>query len=333
MTKIIMHIAEASGGVERYLVTLLTKLKQYPEYEHILVCSTTFNKDKFKGIVKEIVVVDSMHNAISVSADSKAVLAVRKVIKHYKPDIVYCHSSKAGAIGRMANFGIKNKLIYNAHGWAFNMKGASSKKTKAYEVIERMLVPMADKIVCISEYEKKSALEHKIHEINKASEKKLKMAIYTLSPITDEMRATLDVPDESFLKGAIPSAKVTEVMDDADILVHVEPVEKAKLENCRLSFSTKIVDYLYKGKCVLAVGGQNASMQYLKDNNAAIVVDDLSKLKFALKQLVDNPEKITEYSSKAWECGKENHDIRKIQDMIWCDFNSVLKGKDVTYEG
>ena len=74
-------------------------------------------------------------------------------------------------------------------------------------------------------------------------------------------------------------------------------------------------------------------MQYLKDNNAAIVVDDLSKLKFALKQLVDNPEKITEYSSKAWECGKENHDIRKIQDMIWCDFNSVLKGKDVTYEG
>lgn len=178
-----------------------------------------------------------------------------------------------------------------------------------------------------------AAIADAIHEINKASEKKLKMAIYTLSPITDEMRATLDVPDESFLKGAIPSAKVTEVMDDADILVHVEPVEKAKLENCRLSFSTKIVDYLYKGKCVLAVGGQNASMQYLKDNNAAIVVDDLSKLKFALKQLVDNPEKITEYSSKAWECGKENHDIRKIQDMIWCDFNSVLKGKDVTYEG
>ena len=126
-----MHIAEAPGGVERYLVTLLTKLKKYPEFEHILVCSTSFDKKKFKGIVKKIVVIESMQNTISFSLDSKSVLEVRKIIKRYKPDIVYCHSSKAGAIGRMANFGIKNKLIYNAHGWAFNMKGISTKKIKA----------------------------------------------------------------------------------------------------------------------------------------------------------------------------------------------------------
>ena len=161
MTRV-LHIAEAPGGVERYLVTLLTKLKRYPEFEHVLICSTTFDSGKFEGLVSHIEVIDSMHNAISLSSDSKAVLAVRKVIKKYRPDIVYCHSSKAGAIGRMADVGIKNKLIYNAHGWAFNMKGASRKKIKLYETVERMLAPMTDKIVCISEYEKKSALEHGI---------------------------------------------------------------------------------------------------------------------------------------------------------------------------
>ena len=32
MVKRILHIAEAPGGVERYLVTLLTKMKRHTEY-------------------------------------------------------------------------------------------------------------------------------------------------------------------------------------------------------------------------------------------------------------------------------------------------------------
>jgi len=167
MPKTVLHIAEAPGGVERYLVTLLTKMRAYKEYEHILVCSSTFDKEKFRGLVKSVTVIDEMHNAISLIHDSKAVLQVRRAIKHYKPDIVYCHSSKAGAIGRLADLGMKNTLIYNAHGWAFNMRGTNKKKVKLYEVVERMLAPLADKIVCISEYEKRSALEHKICEENK----------------------------------------------------------------------------------------------------------------------------------------------------------------------
>ena len=128
MSKIVLHIAEASGGVERYLVTLLTKMKKYPEFEHILVCSTTFDKEKFRSLVKSIAVIPDMHNVISGSHDLKAIIQVRRAIRHYEPDIVYCHSSKAGAIGRIADVGIKNTLIYIAHGWSFNMKGVSVKK-------------------------------------------------------------------------------------------------------------------------------------------------------------------------------------------------------------
>lgn len=203
MAKTIMHIAEAPGGVERYLVTLLTKLKKYPEFEHILVCSTTFDKDKFNGIVKKIVVVDSMHNAISFLSDSKAALLVRKAIKHYRPEIVYCHSSKAGAIGRMANFGIKNKLIYNAHGWSFNIKGASSKKIKAYELIERVLAPMADKIVCISEFEKESALEHKICKSKKLIVINNGIDFDEYKDVQIKNRLELGIPEDAFVVGMI----------------------------------------------------------------------------------------------------------------------------------
>lgn len=203
MAKTILHIAEAPGGVERYLVALLTKLKKYTEFEHILVCSTYFDRDKFKDLVKETVVVDSMYNAISFPSDSKAVLAVRRAIKRYKPNIVYCHSSKAGAIGRMANFGIDNKLVYNAHGWAFNMKSVNSKKIKAYEVIERMLAPMADKIVCISEYEKKSALEHKICKAEKLVVINNGIDFDEHKNITIKSKSQLGIPEDSFVVGTI----------------------------------------------------------------------------------------------------------------------------------
>lgn len=202
MSKIVLHLAEAPGGVERYLVTLLTKFKKYPEYEHILVCSNKFDKKKFKGLVKSVAVIKSMHNAISVS-DIKAIISVRKVIKYYKPDIVYCHSSKAGAIGRVANKGLKNKLIYNAHGWSFNMKGVNAKKIKFYELVEKMLAPMTDRIVCISEYEKKSALEHKICKAEKLVVINNGIDFAEYKDLHPKSREKLGIPSDAFVVGTI----------------------------------------------------------------------------------------------------------------------------------
>ena len=171
----VLHIAEAPGGVERYLVALLTKLKQNysDELEHILVCSDSIDAGKFTDIVSKVEHVADMHHPISASADFRSIMEVRKLISKYKPDIVYCHSSKAGAIGRLANIGLKNRQgkpnisVYNAHGWAFNMKGADKKLIGSYVMIEKMLAPVTDSIVCISEFEKNTALAHEICEPSK----------------------------------------------------------------------------------------------------------------------------------------------------------------------
>lgn len=228
MTKKILHIVEAPGGVERYLVTLLTKMKKYQEFEHILVCSTVFNKEKFRGLVKSVVVIGDMHNAISFTHDFKAILAIRKVIKHYKPDIVYCHSSKAGAIGRIADIGIKNKLLYNAHGWSFNMKGVSEKKIKFYEIVERMLAPMTCKIVCISEYEKKSALEHRICKPEKLVVINNGIDFNEYENLKPKSREELGIPADAFVVGTI-GRLTTQKAPDMFVKMAIEV--KKKIEN------------------------------------------------------------------------------------------------------
>ena len=72
----ILHIAEAPEEVERYLVTLLTKLKQnYSDvFEQILVCSEAYDREKFKDLDDEIERVKEMQNDIQPVRDLKSKL-------------------------------------------------------------------------------------------------------------------------------------------------------------------------------------------------------------------------------------------------------------------
>ena len=121
----ILHVAQAAGGVDRYIRMLLKYLDK-DRFENILVCSQDFNKEDYNGLVDYFEQIEMMR-AIGES-DLKAIRAVRKLIKIYNPDIVYAHSSKAGAIARIADIGFKNCCVYNPHGWAFNMRCSTMKR-------------------------------------------------------------------------------------------------------------------------------------------------------------------------------------------------------------
>ncbi len=203
VSKRILHIVEAAGGVERYLVTLLKKFKDNQQYEHVLVCSSSFDVQKFQGLVSDIRIIDSLHNSISAVDDLKAIVAVRRAIIVYKPAIVYCHSSKGGAIGRIADIGINNKVIYNAHGWSFNIVGIGKEKKLLYEMIERALSHMTDKIVCISEYEKKSALLHKICRADKLTVINNGIDFEEFADLHLKTREELGIPQKAFVVGMI----------------------------------------------------------------------------------------------------------------------------------
>lgn len=107
-----------------------------------------------------------MCNSLSLISDIRAIYLVRGLIKHFQPDIIYCHSSKAGGIGRLANIGTGIPLIYNPHGWAFNMKGSWS-KCLVYKWIERFLALFTVKYILISNNEKLSAIRYRIANPNK----------------------------------------------------------------------------------------------------------------------------------------------------------------------
>ena len=66
--------------------------------------------------------------------------------------------------------------------------------------------------------------------------------------------------DESVIwRGPVPASDVERIQSDSDVLVHVESLSKFESLEVRLSFSTKIVDYLMRKKCILAVGNKEVA--------------------------------------------------------------------------
>ncbi|MDO4308532.1 MAG: glycosyltransferase family 4 protein [Eubacteriales bacterium] len=197
----VMHVAQPAGGVDRYLRMLLKYLDKQ-RIENIVVLSQDFHREDYKELADFYETVE-MQRAIGVQ-DLKAIYQVRKLIKKYCPDVVYAHSSKAGAIARVADIGMSNRCIYNPHGWAFNMK-TSSKTQKMYTMIEKMAALFCDMIICISDAEKKSALEKRI-----CKEEKLQVIFNGVDIDAYEeaehgliKRTTLGIPDDAFVVGMV----------------------------------------------------------------------------------------------------------------------------------
>lgn len=161
MKKKIMYITQSNGGVTKYL-EMLFKYMDKSKYEQILIYPTEYigEKYKFDNLVDSIEFIN-MSREINPIKDFKAIININKLIKKYNPDLIYLQSSKAGALGRIANFITNKPIIYNAHGWAFNMRISKIKKT-IYKLIERWLANKTDYIIAISEQEKNSAIINKI---------------------------------------------------------------------------------------------------------------------------------------------------------------------------
>ena len=221
----VLHVAEAAGGVERYLQTLF-KYSDKEKVENILVCSQNYDYKKMKSLADGVIVLKMAHQ-INPSSDIKVEKALRRIIKQLKPDIVYAHSSKAGALARIADLGLKNKVIYNPHGWAFNMQQSAQKK-ELYKWVEKISAHFCDKIVCISDAEKESALREKICKPSKLQVIYNGIDLEEIKNTVPKTRKELNLPEDAFVVGMV--GRLTK-QKAPDIFVKAAKLIKQKIPN------------------------------------------------------------------------------------------------------
>jgi glycosyltransferase involved in cell wall biosynthesis len=92
--------------------------------------------------------------AVSPAADLTALRRLSAIVRHEKPDLIHAHSSKAGAVGRLARLRRPaTPVVYTPHGYAFAGWFSSARERLAYREVERALAPLSSRVVCVCEAE------------------------------------------------------------------------------------------------------------------------------------------------------------------------------------
>lgn len=163
-----------------------------------------------------------------------------------------------------------------------------------------------------------------INSINELAQKNVhfKLDIYTGSAISDK----LIVKDNENVKlnGLISYDELIVLQKKYDVLLNVESFDKIDIERVKLSFSTKIVDYLYSGNFILTIGPKEVnSVSYLLDNEASLCIINPKNITSTLENLYLNQNLMYEFSNKSIRLGKENHDSLNMQKKVTDTINNL----------
>ena len=158
-----------------------------------------------------------------------------------------------------------------------------------------------------------------LKEINKNGIK-IVLDIYTQNSLTKRQHKALNDGSNIFTHSAVDKDQLDILYKNSNIALHVESFSLKNRLKTRLSFSTKIIDCLGSGCAVIAVAWKGqGGLKYLKEQNAALCITDLSEIKKQLEYISDNPNYIDLYSKKAYDCVAKNHDIKKIRKDLYTD--------------
>lgn len=147
---------------------------------------------------------------------------------------------------------------------------------------------------------------------------KRKAILEVYSSVTDPVIIKeLTIDNGCSFQGWVCGDEYMRLLQEADVVTHVESFNEDMIRRTWISISTKIADYLGAGKCILSIGPEKlASIDHVKD--VACTVFKLEELPSQVACLVDSAAVRTEYQKKARKLAQEKHNIEHIKKQMRC---------------
>ena len=162
MIKILYILEATSGGTQKHVIDIAKKIDK-SEFQIDIVYSTKRNKN-FVPVSNGI-----FHKTYGLPisrsgsfSDIANILKIRNIIKQNGYDIVHCHSTKAGFVGRLAAYISKHpNVVYSPHGFMFCDTRIKLRRL-LYLYLEKYLGYITNKIIAVSGSERDLALQYNI---------------------------------------------------------------------------------------------------------------------------------------------------------------------------
>jgi glycosyltransferase involved in cell wall biosynthesis len=143
---------------ELYDIRLITGQTKYPSRR---------TKEFLEKFATKVTVITQLKREINPINDLWALIKLYLIFRQEKFDIIHTHTAKAGVLGRVAAYLAGNSvIIHTAHG--HNFYGYFGPfLSKVIIVIERFIAKFTDRIIVLTELERKDLLRHKVADDEK----------------------------------------------------------------------------------------------------------------------------------------------------------------------
>ena len=213
---IITRFDKGGSAQNTYLSLLGLKKKNYQlSLVSGLSLESGMKHEEIKAKEKDIQILESegiefiqcpfLLRRINVIKDLKAFFDIWRIIKKYNPLIVHTHSSKAGLMGRLAaKLAGTPIIVHTPHGHVF-FGYFGPFKTKLFIIFEKLASRITDKIVALTNREKKDHILFKIAEEDKFSVIYSGIELNILKESSSEekqnLKKELGIPENSLIVG------------------------------------------------------------------------------------------------------------------------------------
>lgn len=149
--------------------------------------------------------------------------------------------------------------------------------------------------------------------------------VYTASPITSEIEKSLNIEGYSAIHPPVSQAEVIKLQNDADVLVHAEGFDRYNKSLVRCAISTKIMDYLSVGRCILAIGPSDiSSIEYLSENDVALIASSEKELDNIICRMKSDSSLISEYAHRGMDYSNKHLDAEQMRQKLYDDLQMVI---------
>jgi glycosyltransferase involved in cell wall biosynthesis len=139
--------------------------------------------DDLRALGIPVIVLRHLAYPIRPLDDLRALREVHAALADLRPDLIAAHSSKAGILARLSARRLRVPVVFTVHGWAFT-PGVPPLEAALYRRVERLMGPLASRIITVSEYDRRLGLEARI-----APEERLVTVHNGMPDVAPELRA------------------------------------------------------------------------------------------------------------------------------------------------
>ena len=154
--KILLVLENAGAGSGRHVLNLTEGLLRRGHFVTILYSPSRVETWFTKTITALPGLITSQIDMVRGPSlyDIKSLIEIhRYLVRHGPFDIIHGHSSKGGALARLAAIGIGCRRIYTPHAFFTMDPALTLAKRSFYRILEIILSKCSDAIICVSQYE------------------------------------------------------------------------------------------------------------------------------------------------------------------------------------